>query len=727
MNISPLTFLYSLADRFSKLGRPLRLLIIFLAAAIAVILVFLFFGYLTTYLLARDYVDEIAQVFDLNENIAKAIVWATFAGAIFLLGNALSFYRWRRLVGLTGILGLLIFHSLILSYGTLHQSFDRKGRAIKCYILTRDSIRLAENPGIDPISGRECRPITPEIAERVDAYKNGKRPTRIEGREPIFFDPRTGQPIVWFSLSKNDEIQLFDLMGFHPDTGEELLPVTKEIVNRWKTTFARQVPNQIEDPEKFGPFDPVNGRARVWYYVSERGAYEFYDAPGYHPQTGETLKLVTREVMSDWQKTRRHWFVITPEDRNHPIRYCEAAGIDPATGRECREIKPQILERLREYEKGKRAQKITGINSPFFDLQSGEPIVWYYRNQNGTIEIYDLMGYHPTTGEELLPITKEIASEYDKQEHKAPPQIPKSVLLNRDTVFFDPVTGAPLLWYSRKAEAEYEFFDAPGFNPQSGEPLKSFTKAEMNVYDEELKIRQKKIKDEEERVVRQRSEREAEDLRKRQEFEAKQQEEQKRREEESRRLSNAARMCDELAGNPNDTRGMRVGLDFAALKARAQEAFDACSIALRQSPFELRFKYQLGRASEWIDRRRALRIHEELANLGYPAAFDNLGWLYYEDLHKLDAAVSMFRKGVQAGDPDSMVSLAEMIANGRAFPMNPAETKLELYRRAAQLGHAAAARAYQVEVAQEGRHQQQLEQQKMMLQFFGAVLQRIPR
>ena len=186
-------------------------MIAFVAAAVAVILVFLLFGHVTVYLLARSYVDELEQVFDLNENIAKAIVWATFAGAIILLGYAVSFSQRRRLAGLGGILALLIGHSLILGYGTVKQSFDRKGNAIKCYILTRESIRLAEHPGIDPVSGRECRPITPEIAERVEAYKNGKRPTKIEAREPTFFEPRTGQPIVWYYVSKNEEIQLFDL------------------------------------------------------------------------------------------------------------------------------------------------------------------------------------------------------------------------------------------------------------------------------------------------------------------------------------------------------------------------------------------------------------------------------------------------------------------------------------------------------------------------------------
>ena len=148
-------------------------------------------------------------------------------------------------------------------------------------------------------------------------------------------------------------------MGFHPETGEELQPVTKEIVDRWKVQVARRIPKLIDDLEKFGPFDPFSGNPRLWYRLADNGLYEFYDAPGYHPQTGESLQIITREVLGAWQKAlkeRKRWYVIT-RDASQPVRYCEAAGIDQATGLECREITPQILQRLREYEKGKRPRK----------------------------------------------------------------------------------------------------------------------------------------------------------------------------------------------------------------------------------------------------------------------------------------------------------------------------------------------------------------------------------
>jgi hypothetical protein len=67
-----------------------------------------------------------------------------------------------------------------------------------------------------------------------------------------------------------------------------------------------------------------------------------------------------------------------------------------------------------------------------------------------------------------------------------------------------------------------------------------------------------------------------------------------------------------------------------------------------------------------------------------------------------------------------MVSLAEMIDRGYTVPTNPSEEKLQLYRRAAELGNAAARRAYQERILQ-------LEQQRRMMQIMGTVIQNIPR
>src|SRR5262249_48524433 len=82
--------------------------------------------------------------------------------------------------------------------------------------------------------------------------------------------------------------------------------------------------------------------------------------------------------------------------------------------------------------------------------------------------------------------------------------------------------------------------------------------------------------------------------------------EEKERADALRRASEAARRCDELAANPNDSRRMGEGVAFDALKPQAREAAANCELAVGQNPPELRFRYQLGRSLEWIDRKKAL-------------------------------------------------------------------------------------------------------------------------
>ena len=59
-------------------------------------------------------------------------------------------------------------------------------------------------------------------------------------------------------------------MGFHPATGEELIPVSKEIADLWKKQGTRRSAKRI-DPDVYPPFDLATGQPRIWYYRLENG------------------------------------------------------------------------------------------------------------------------------------------------------------------------------------------------------------------------------------------------------------------------------------------------------------------------------------------------------------------------------------------------------------------------------------------------------------------------
>lgn len=291
-----------------SLKKPLRIALVCTLILLAVIILYFVVEKLFIYYFARRFVRDFSEAAGLNRHLADALVWVVFAAVIVFAASLLSFSRSKRLIGAAGVLVLLVSQPVVLWWITKDHSFDRAGNATKCYIVSRDAITCGDRPGIDPVTGRECRPVTPEVAERIDAYQHGKRPAKVVVDEPTFFDLRTGYPIIWFKKMAQNRIEIFDLMGFHPETGDELQPVTREVVELWKQQKARHAPNEV-DPHTYPLFDPITGEARAWYRQSDGGDYQFFDRPGFHSQTGEALKPITADVLNAWraeESKRRH-------------------------------------------------------------------------------------------------------------------------------------------------------------------------------------------------------------------------------------------------------------------------------------------------------------------------------------------------------------------------------------------------------------------------------------
>ena len=161
--------------------------------------------------------------------------------------------------------------------------------------------------------------------------------------------------------------------------------------------------------------------------------------------------------------------------------------------------------------------------------------------------------------------------------------------------------------------------------------------------------------------------------------------------------SNSANDCDRLAANPSDRRKPRSlpGVPYDILMNQAKDAIAACTRAVQQSPTEPRYEYQMARAMETEAPEKALEIHRKLASLGYPVAYDNLGWLEIKLYDNYGEAIKDFEAGSQLGDPDSMVSLVEMIDKEYLPTDRPQEHKCQLLRRAADLGHQGAQGEYE--------------------------------
>ena len=147
--------------------------------------------------------------------------------------------------------------------------------------------------------------------------------------------------------------------------------------------------------------------------------------------------------------------------------------------------------------------------------------------------------------------------------------------------------------------------------------------------------------------------------------------------------------CDGLAANPSD-RGKPPsvpGVPYDSLLNQTEQAIEVCTLAAQQNPAELRYEYQLARAMEAEVPEKAVEIQKKLAGKGYPAAYDNLGWLMVKLYKNYGAAITYFKTGSQLQDPNSMVSLANLIDSGYVQTDRPYELKYQLLRTAADLGH----------------------------------------
>ena len=546
-----------IAQRLAALSSPLRIVVIAGVCAVLAVILFWLFNELFYYMVAKSYVDDLAVAYDLNKNLASAFVWASFAVLVGLAGYSLSFNKRKRLVGSIGVLVLLIGHSLLIWYAVRGDSFSADGKSAKCYVMMRDNFKIRNRVGIDPETGRECRPMTPQMAEKLEEYRKGKRATPIVGGEPAFFDALSGEPVIWYSRAKSGAIEIFDLMGFHPRTGEELLPVTPQVADAWQTQMAtviRRAPGRV-DPEKYNPFDPVTGAPRMWVW-QEGSQYEFYDGPGFQPRTGESLKIVSRDVLAAWR------------------RETEAAA-----------AKKKADDELRAKEQRERTE----------------------REQRERQEIADKER-----------IARQAEAEAQRQQQEA-------------------------LRQQQQAAAEAQ----------------------------QIMLR-------------------------------------------------AASDCDRLATNPTDQRKAAEGVPFDMLKPQADQALEACSKAAQQFPTELRYKYQLGRATYFKDRNKAFEIFSSLVAAGYPAAYDNLGSMYlFADRKDVGRAIGLFQRGSAVNDADSKVSLADLIDKRIAPSSNPDADKWMLLKQAADLGHVGAQRAVARQLAQE---EEQRRNGELAGQILGGIL-----
>ena len=191
--------------------------------------------------------------------------------------------------------------------------------------------------------------------------------------------------------------------------------------------------------------------------------------------------------------------------------------------------------------------------------------------------------------------------------------------------------------------------------------------------------------------------------------------------------------CDRLASNPNDLQKPSDvdGASYDFLAVNVAEAISACSVAVNLNPKQPRFRYQLARALQITRPNEAWPKFQALMREQYPAAFDNAARIQIKPFKNYGEAIRFAKSGTRLNDPDSMVTLAELIEKNYYQPQSQDESRISLLSHAAMLGHKGAQAVLNQENAKSTSDNAKIAQdqigQAKALDFLNNVIQLIPR
>ncbi|MCK4554057.1 hypothetical protein KAU19_03780 [Candidatus Parcubacteria bacterium] len=91
------------------------------------------------------------------------------------------------------------------------------------------------------------------------------------------------------------------------------------------------------------------------------------------------------------------------------FKFSSSVDYDPMFGIKYKPITGDVIKEYYFWQKTGKLGNIPQVQpGRYFDMITGEPIVWYIERTDKEIELFSLPGYDPLTGEPLKPITKEV-------------------------------------------------------------------------------------------------------------------------------------------------------------------------------------------------------------------------------------------------------------------------------------------------------------------------------
>ena len=202
-----------------------------------------------------------------NSYLIRALVLAfllPFLYAVKMFASPLN--KERRMRGAILLIVMSVGCNIMLYSATKNAVFNLKdGHPIKYYVKTDHGIVIHDRDGYDEDSGQRLLPMTPEIW-RDYTIQGNEAFAKVDPHTTVWFNQYNGNPMLWYDRSSNGELEFYNRWGNDLQTGDRLLPVTKEVQKTWEAEEAIA-------KQKNAPADPLMKALNPGAGKSEPGIY----------------------------------------------------------------------------------------------------------------------------------------------------------------------------------------------------------------------------------------------------------------------------------------------------------------------------------------------------------------------------------------------------------------------------------------------------------------------
>ncbi len=150
-------------------------------------------------------------------------------------------YRKIAFVVIIGYVAGYFLSMYFMSKNTYFNHSESELKATKYYAVTPEGIKFYDTAGRDPKYGTELKPVTPDMIDKYERAKLGKKPKKVSiDQNTEYFDSITGEPKLWYFIDPKGNYEFYDQPGYQSIYFEELKPVNRQAILAYRESLEKE-------------------------------------------------------------------------------------------------------------------------------------------------------------------------------------------------------------------------------------------------------------------------------------------------------------------------------------------------------------------------------------------------------------------------------------------------------------------------------------------------------